>query len=163
MSVLIEEVARPYRTAPPPGVRIEVDVPANLPRLSVDRSLISRALVNLIENALQAMPRGGTLSLRARVEGDHLAIDVVDTGIGMDPAALAKIFEPYFSTKDSGMGLGLAIARKAVEEHGGRIDVISAPGKGTTMRMLLPILPGQPGSPENPAPAEPAAARGIAP
>ena len=146
MSQLIQEVVQPYRVAPPPGLRVKVEVAASLPRLSVDRSLISRALVNLIENSLQAMPRGGTLSVLARVEGENLAIEVADTGVGMDQAALARIFEPYFSTKDTGTGLGLAIARKAVEEHGGRIDVTSVPGEWTTMRMLLPISPTHPGA-----------------
>jgi signal transduction histidine kinase len=102
---------------------------------------MGRALVNLIENALQAMPKGGSLSVRARRDGDHVAVEVADTGVGMDPVALGKIFEPYFSTKDTGTGLGLAIAKKAVEEHGGTIEVASAAGAGTTMRILLPVTP----------------------
>jgi two-component system nitrogen regulation sensor histidine kinase NtrY len=144
MSSLIEEVTRPYRTVAPVGVRLMVDVPARLPRMNVDRSLLSRALVNLIENALQAMPRGGTLSITARVEQENLAIEVADTGVGMDPVSLARVFEPYFSTKDTGTGLGMAIARKAVEEHGGTIEVTSLPGVGTTLRIILPTSPVAP-------------------
>jgi len=117
---------------------LDLDVPDGLPVLEVDRSLLARALVNLIENALQAMPRGGTLAVRAGQDDEMLAIEIADTGVGMDAEARGRIFEPYFSTKDTGTGLGLAIARKAIEEHGGRIEVTSAPGRGTTMRVLLP-------------------------
>ncbi|HET9480582.1 MAG TPA: ATP-binding protein, partial [Candidatus Polarisedimenticolia bacterium] len=139
MSSLLEDIMRPYRSAAPPGITLQLRVPAGLPTLDVDRSLIGRAIVNLVENALQAMPRGGALRVSARSGPDGLLIDVEDTGIGMDESARSRIFEPYFSTKDTGTGLGLAIARKAVEEHGGRIEVVSAPGEGTTMRIVLPL------------------------
>jgi two-component system nitrogen regulation sensor histidine kinase NtrY len=138
---LLEEVVRPYKGAAPPGISLRLDLADDLPAMEVDRSLMGRALVNLIENALQAMPKGGSLSVRARRDGDHVAVEVADTGVGMDPVALGKIFEPYFSTKDTGTGLGLAIARKAVEEHGGTIEVASEAGAGTTMRILLPVTP----------------------
>ncbi|HEY3175085.1 MAG TPA: ATP-binding protein [Candidatus Polarisedimenticolia bacterium] len=137
-SSLIEEAVRPYRTAMPPGIALKMDVPRDLPVIEVDRSLIGRAIVNLIENALQAMPRGGLMTVRARRQDSKIAIEVIDTGIGMDPASIQRIFEPYFSTKDAGTGLGLAIARKAIEEHGGGIEVASEPDRGTTMRILLP-------------------------
>ncbi|HKY33305.1 MAG TPA: ATP-binding protein, partial [Candidatus Polarisedimenticolia bacterium] len=139
MSPLLEEIVRPYRMAMPPGIRLEVEVPSGLPEMQVDRSLITRAVVNLVENALQAMPRGGTLSVAAKVEDGELAVAVRDTGVGMDAEALTRLFEPYFSTKDTGTGLGLAIARKAIEEHKGRIEVYSAPGRGTVMTIRLPL------------------------
>ncbi|HET6373185.1 MAG TPA: ATP-binding protein [Candidatus Polarisedimenticolia bacterium] len=139
MSELLREIIRPYRSATPPGVSLQLQIPDGLPRMDVDRSLLGRALVNLIENALQAMPKGGTLRLRAEHHGDQLVIEVADTGIGMDPESVSRIFEPYFSTKDTGTGLGLAIARRAIEEHSGSIVVKSIPGAGTTMKVVLPV------------------------
>jgi signal transduction histidine kinase len=108
----------------------------------VDRAVVTRALVNVVENALQAMPRGGRLSVEATVvDGDAppgLRITVRDTGIGIEPAILSHIFEPYFSTKSGGSGLGLAIARRAVEQHGGTIQITSQPGAGTLVTFVLP-------------------------
>ncbi|MGH9868299.1 MAG: ATP-binding protein [Candidatus Polarisedimenticolia bacterium] len=151
---LLAEILRPYQRALPPGMRLEMDAPPDLPPIEADRSLLTRAIVNLVENALQAMPKGGRLSVRASATEREMAIEVADTGLGMDAAAQARIFEPYFSTKDTGTGLGLAIARKAVEEHGGRIEVISALQRGTTMTIYLP-LPRDVGR----TPASPAAGR----
>jgi signal transduction histidine kinase len=150
MTDFLRRIVRPYQAAMPPGTDLELDIPPDLPALEVDRSLLTRALVNLVENALQAMPRGGVLSVRAWSGQDGLVVEVGDTGMGMDAAAMARLFEPYFSTKDTGTGLGLAIARKAVEEHGGRIEVSSAPQRGTSMRVVLPVVreagspPGRP-------------------
>ncbi len=105
--------------------------------------MISQALINLIENALQAMPEGGSLMLAAQTGdgegGRALRISISDTGVGMDREALARAFEPYFSTKGTGTGLGMAIARRAVEEHRGKIELISAPMRGTTARVILPV------------------------
>ena len=151
MSQLLQRVVRPYQTAMPPGTGLELDIAPDLPPIEADRSLLTRAFVNLIENALQAMPRGGRLCVRARGGGEEIVVDVSDTGLGMDAAAMARLFEPYFSTKDTGTGLGLAIARKAVEEHGGRIEVSSAPQKGTTMRVVLPVARRAGSPPERPA------------
>ena len=99
--------------------------------------------LNLVENSLQAMPDGGTIRVTAActsTNGDpYLEIAVSDTGVGVDPSALKRLFEPYFSTKATGTGLGLAIARKAVEEHGGEIRAESNPGKGTTFRIRIPL------------------------
>ncbi len=142
MSEFLEETLRPYRVAPPPRLELVTHIPERLPVLMVDRSLIGRALVNLLENALQAMSREGVLKVSASVSNGQLAVDVADTGHGMTPEEMSRIFEPYFSTKDSGTGLGLAIARKAVEEHGGSIEVFSTPGVGTRMRVTLPTSEG---------------------
>ncbi|MFQ5701825.1 MAG: ATP-binding protein [Acidobacteriota bacterium] len=142
MSELIEDTLRPYK-ALPRGIRLVLDVPPDLPSLKVDRSLFSQALVNLIENALQAMIRGGTLTIRAHANEADFIVEVADTGIGMDVADMRRIFEPYFSTKDTGTGLGLAIARKTIEEHGGSIAVSSRPGAGTMMRVILPSALGE--------------------
>ncbi|MBI3450277.1 MAG: HAMP domain-containing protein [Acidobacteria bacterium] len=143
MREFLEEVIRPYRAAPPLGVVVECDLDGDLGTMEIDRTMISQALVNLIENALQAMPRGGNLMLRAESGGPpgsrSLRISISDTGVGMDGEALARAFEPYFSTKGTGTGLGMAIARRAVDEHRGRIELSSAPMKGTTARVILPV------------------------
>ena len=95
----------------------------------IDRMLIGRALTNVIENALHAMPGGGTLTIDAALAPDHMVqLRVTDTGIGMDAGAIAKIFEPYFSTKAIGTGLGLTIAKRNVEANQGTIAVTSAEG-----------------------------------
>jgi signal transduction histidine kinase len=119
-------------------------VPASLPPVTVDRSLIGRALTNLIENALHAMPHGGSLTITGALTPDArtLELRIRDTGVGMDRAALGRIFEPYFSTKAVGTGLGLNIAKRNVELHAGSIRVESAPGEGTTVTVQLPV--GQP-------------------
>ena len=137
---LVAEVVEPYRAGLPAGVALSVDVPPDLPAFSVDRSLLGRALTNMIENALHAMPRGGALEISGRPSPDGRAIhlEIRDSGVGMDPAALARIFEPYFSTKAVGTGLGLTIAKRNVELHGGAITVESAPGRGTTVRVEIP-------------------------
>lgn len=136
---VLREAAAPYLSAPPAGVRIEEDH-APAPRIAVDRRALGRAIVNLVENALQAMPDGGVLRLESgpEPEGSGAVLSVTDTGPGLDPEARSRLFEPYFSTKSSGTGLGLAIARQAVEAHGGRITAEGEPGRGTTFRIHLP-------------------------
>jgi signal transduction histidine kinase len=152
---LLSEVLRPYAAAPPQGVELTSIFEPGLPDLRVDRAVIMRVLVNLVENALQAMPAGGRLEIAARraprgaashpgrrAAGDTVRITVRDTGGGIEPAVLTRIFEPYFSTKSGGSGLGLAIARNAIEEHGGTIDIDSRPGAGTTVTIDLPAPAG---------------------
>jgi signal transduction histidine kinase len=138
---LLRQILQPYETGlGGPGARteLELDVQANLPAVHIDRTLIARALTNLIENALQAMPDGGVLRVRARREGDGwVAISVADTGVGMDDTAQARAFEPYFSTKTAGSGLGLPNARRNVELCGGTVDLVSAAGAGTTITIRL--------------------------
>ena len=138
---LVEEVVEPYRTGLAGRVEINTHVPASLPHVSVDRTLIGRALTNVIENALHAMPGGGTLTIDAALAPDHMVqLRVSDSGIGMDDAAIAKIFEPYFSTKAIGTGLGLTIAKRNVEANRGTISVTSEQGRGTSVTMTLPQI-----------------------
>jgi nitrogen fixation/metabolism regulation signal transduction histidine kinase len=144
-SDIVEEVLAPLRAAPPAGIRLESSVVPGTPDLFVDRSLTRRALLNLVQNALEAMPAGGTLSLtaeRSEIAGNHrpprVKILISDTGSGMDAPTLARLFEPYFSTKELGTGLGLSIVRKTVEEQGGRVEVRSEPGAGTQVLLDLP-------------------------
>jgi signal transduction histidine kinase len=136
---LVAEVVDPYRTGLAGRIEIDNRVPAVLPPVLVDRTLTARALVNIVENALHAMPGSGSLTLEAQADGQMVRIDVTDTGVGMDEEALQRVFEPYFSTKATGTGLGLTIARRNIELNGGSIDVRSAKGIGTTVTVRLPI------------------------
>ena len=136
---LVAGVLDPYRIGLDDRVRLAVAVPATLPMLAIDPTLVSRALTNVIENALHAMPGGGVLTLEAAADGSGVRLAVRDTGVGLDDAALARIFEPYFSTRASGTGLGMAIARRNVELNGGTVDVASRRGEGTTVTLRLPL------------------------
>jgi nitrogen fixation/metabolism regulation signal transduction histidine kinase len=144
LHTLVTEVAEPYRVGLAGRVALELDVPAALPPLLVDKTLLARALTNVIENALHAMPSGGELRIAAREEADHrVALSVSDTGVGMDREALRRIFEPYFSTRAAGTGLGLTIAKRNVELNNGTIDVRSEKGVGTTVTLTLPTGPSE--------------------
>ena len=141
---LVHEVVEPYRVGLAGRVSIVVTVAPALPSVRVDRLLMARALTNVVENALHAMPGGGTLTVTADLESDgRVALRVVDTGVGMDDEALARIFEPYFSTKATGTGLGLTIAKRNTEASGGTIHVASKPGRGTTVTMILEAVGGE--------------------
>jgi signal transduction histidine kinase len=143
---LVTEVLRPYVAGASDAFAFEVHLASDLPVLEIDRTLVGRALTNVIDNALHAMPSGGRLRIEALGVGDGVELSVEDTGIGMDEEALERLFEPYFSTKAVGTGLGLAIARRNVELNGGTIRVTSQRGRGTTVTILLPAQAGA-GSP----------------
>jgi two-component system sensor histidine kinase AtoS len=175
------ELSRPSRLAPAPvripdlldravdlythrfeaqGVRVIREYAATVVPVAADEELVYRAFVNLVANALDAMERGGRLTLRvgwsderepelggrrARL-GPRLRVEIADTGAGIAPAVLDRIFDPFFSTKEHGTGLGLALTHKIIDDHGGSIRVSSTPGAGTTVRILLPIAPPAPTS-----------------
>ena len=136
---LVAEVVDPYRTGLADRIGIVNRVSPPLPRVLVDRTLIARSLANIVENALHAMPGTGTLRLDAASDSESVTLRVHDTGVGMDDQALARVFEPYFSTKTTGTGLGLPIARRNVELNGGTIEVESGKGRGTTVVVRLPV------------------------
>jgi signal transduction histidine kinase len=136
---LLHEIVDPYRSALAEQIQFNVDVASDLPPVYIDRTLITRSLTNIIENALHAMGRRGTLTIVAAREDDDVRIRVSDTGAGMDPDALARAFEPYFSTKASGTGLGLPIAKRNVELSGGTIAIHSERSRGTTVEITLPV------------------------
>jgi signal transduction histidine kinase len=138
LRALIAELVDPYRVGLRVDTRIELDLPDTLPDAWADRTLVSRALTNLIENALQAMPAGGTLRIAAGAADGMVTVTVSDTGVGMEPDAAARAFEPYYSTKTGGSGLGLANARRNIETCGGTIELASEPGRGTTVTVTLP-------------------------
>jgi PAS domain S-box-containing protein len=112
----------------------------DLPELdvSLDEVLMRQALTNLVQNAVEAMPEGGTLTIRGMSTGRELSLTITDTGCGIPRDAFKKIFLPFFTTKDTGVGLGLALVHKIVLSHGGRIDVQSNEERGTTFRVILP-------------------------
>jgi signal transduction histidine kinase len=127
------------------GVLLTVESEEGLPEIVADAELLKTCFLNLMINAADAMPAGGELRVTlARGEkdgGEALVVTVTDSGHGMTPEEIAAAFEPYFSTKDTGLGLGLSLTRKIVEDHGGVIALLSDPGRGTTARITLPLLP----------------------
>jgi two-component system, NtrC family, nitrogen regulation sensor histidine kinase NtrY len=141
LAQLLDEILAPYRSGLSDRIRFHVDVPADLPPVRVDRTLVSRALTNIVENALHAMPSGGTLTVVGQDGSGSVRLRVSDTGAGMDPDALARAFEPYFSTKAAGTGLGLPIAKRNVELNGGTIGIVSERDRGTTVEITLPAVP----------------------
>ncbi len=112
---------------------------SDLPMVLIDRTAFDGALLNLLLNAQQAMPSGGQLVVRTSGARDGVALDLIDTGCGMDAQTQAHLFEAFFSTKRGGTGLGLATARKIIEAHGGQIRVQSEPGRGTQFTITLPV------------------------
>src|SRR5580692_5474024 len=121
-----------------PPITPELYLDENLPRPQADPILLRRALENLILNSLDAMPAGGTLTVRTAHRPGAVRLEVTDTGEGLTPEECARLFTPYYTTKRHGTGLGLAIVQSVVSDHGGRIEVESAPGAGATFRIELP-------------------------
>jgi signal transduction histidine kinase len=109
-----------------------------------DAELMERVFYNLILNAIQASPPGGAVSVKTRAAGDAVEVAVIDRGVGIDPQQRDSIFNPFFTTKPEGVGLGLAIVSKIVDEHGGKITVESEPGKGSVFHVLLPVPTNSP-------------------
>src|SRR5262245_2163404 len=126
-------------TARQRGIEINWFPAPDLPAVDLDEELFEQALLNLMLNAEQAMPDGGTLTLIGRKEGDAVCLDVIDTGCGMAPDVLARVFRPFHTTKKDGNGLGLPTARKIVLAHGGAIEVQSEPGRGSKFTIRLPV------------------------
>lgn len=122
------------------NIRFEADLPQPPLSVRLDRDRMAQVLLNLFLNAVQAMPDGGKLTVRGRMEGSELALEVADTGCGIAPERLADIFSPYFTTKASGTGLGLSIVHKIVEAHDGTIEVASTPGEGTVFKLRFPFV-----------------------
>lgn len=130
------------------GIKTEVDIQPDLPKVIGNAENLKQSLINIIKNAIEAMPQGGTLNVSTKRIEEYVRIDVADTGEGIKSEAHEQIFDPFFSTKRSGSGLGLAMTRKAIEEMGGKIHLESIPDKGTTISLILPVAqitgPGAP-------------------
>jgi PAS domain S-box-containing protein len=120
-------------------VTIHQHMDADLPRVQADARQLEQVFLNLVLNARDAMPQGGKLQVRTFQTADHVVLEFADTGVGIPPENLERIFEPYFSTKhDRRTGLGLAISQRIIVAHAGRLEVISQPGEGATFRIYLP-------------------------
>jgi signal transduction histidine kinase len=120
-------------------ITMKVDCPDSLPKINADPGMLSQALLNLALNACQAMPDGGTLKLACRVASRRrVEIDIEDTGVGIPPENLGKIFDLYFTTKEKGSGIGLSMVYRIVQLHDGEVEVQSTPGRGTRFRLIFP-------------------------
>lgn len=142
------------RQADEMGIEIVTMLDGDLPSALLDSEPLQAALLNLVKNALEAMPDGGTLTVLTYPTISGVALELIDTGRGIDDRTAMQMFEAFFSTKDGGSGLGLPTARKIVEAHGGRIDVQSEVGQGTKFTIELPCLQRISGS-AGPAEASP--------
>jgi signal transduction histidine kinase len=120
------------------GIQAEAILEAGLPKAAGNAENLKQCLINLVKNALEAMPEGGSLIVRCLRDKDNVQISVEDTGKGIAPDIQAQVFNPFFSTKDSGAGLGLAMTRKIIDEMGGKVILKSQTDKGTTVTLLLP-------------------------
>lgn len=121
------------------GLRVREKFSRGLPLAKMDSAQIKQALVNIIKNAMQAMNRDGELTMQTGATPESVWVSVTDTGCGIPEDQLGRIFAPFFTTKKKGSGLGLMIVQRIIREHGGRIDLESLPGKGTTFRVWLPL------------------------
>ncbi len=138
---VVDEAVAAALAAAGPRVALSREVPAGLPPVPMDARLIRQAVLNVAANAVQAMPEGGTLTVRARVEGGAATIEIADTGPGIPREVRERIFEPFFTTKATGTGLGLAVVKRIVDDHGGQVEVRPVPGGGTVFALRLPLAP----------------------
>ncbi|MGH2830534.1 MAG: sensor histidine kinase, partial [Actinomycetota bacterium] len=131
------------------GVRAKIRVPKDLPPVLADPRRLREILLNLVDNAVKYTPEGGTVEISAHALDGAVAIAVADTGIGIPPGTGDRVFEPFFRAEgvrtqqgQASSGLGLAVVKRLVEAHGGRIDYESAPGAGTTFTFTVPTVDG---------------------
>lgn len=120
-------------------ILVEQELAPSVPRMLLDRAQLKQAFYNIIKNALQAMRSGGILRIRTEANPTHVIVSFIDSGHGIAPEEIGQLFEPYFTTKENGTGLGLMIVQRIVREHGGTIEVESDKDRGTTFRIKLPI------------------------
>ena len=141
INAIVEEAVRFFT----PEIRdrdvvVEQELRSDLPLLQIDRGQMKQAFYNVIKNSLEAMKRRGILRIRSDMDDTHVLIRFIDTGGGMSATNLSRVFEPYFTTKPSGTGLGLLIVRRIVREHGGELSIESSEGKGLTLTIRLPYI-----------------------
>ena len=123
----------------PNNLQVSISIEEGFPQFTADFAMLKRALINLIRNAVQAMPKGGSLKINARSKGSHAYISIGDTGEGIPEEIKSKLFTPLFTTKSKGQGFGLAVVKRLVEAQGGKISFESEKGKGTTFTIQLPL------------------------
>jgi len=136
---LLEELAafvRPVATRQ--GLTLSVSTDPRVPLMEIDRALLRQAVLNLVKNGMEALSRGGSLTIESRAEGETVELTVSDTGAGIPAEVADRLFEPFFTTKPQGTGLGLSITRQIVEEHGGTLAWVNRPGAGATFVIRLP-------------------------
>jgi signal transduction histidine kinase len=119
---------------------VEAELRPDLPLIELDRDQMKQVFYNVIKNSFEAMKRRGILRIRTDMDGTHVSVSFTDTGGGMSAESLSRVFEPYFTTKTTGSGLGLLIVRRIVREHGGEMAIESNEGKGLTLTIRLPYL-----------------------
>ena len=107
--------------------------------MEIDRTLLRQAILNLVKNGLEALSRGGELTIGSRVQGERVEISVADTGPGIPAELAGRLFEQFFTTKPQGTGLGLSISKQIIEEHGGELTWANRPGGGAVFTIRLPI------------------------
>ena len=113
-----------------------------LPRVRMDQERLKQCILNLVKNSMEAMPGGGEITLLSGISGEYVYLEVKDRGCGMNESQMEKAFNPFFTTKEQGYGLGLAMIKKIVEEEGGKVGISSTEGQGTTVRICLrPEIP----------------------
>lgn len=137
------------------GLNVQLRLARRLPQAPLDQNQVQQVLVNLVKNAMQAMTRGGTLTLQTGETSDSVWVNVADTGAGIPQDQLSRIFEPFFTTKKKGSGLGLMIVQRIVRAHNGRIELESQEGRGTRFRIWFPLHERKPRLLEAPNPAAP--------
>ena len=120
-------------------IEIHEELGEDLPTLELDEKYLKQALLNIVKNAISAMPDGGVLTASSRQQGDVVVLTITDTGLGMSDEILSKIFEPYFTTKDFGSGIGLTMVYKVAKEHMGDVSVVSQEGKGSSFSISFPV------------------------
>jgi signal transduction histidine kinase len=122
-------------------ISIEKFFDYDTPPLMLDKNSIKQVLLNIINNSIEAMPEGGVLTINTRYKESEKEVELVigDTGIGISEETLSQVFQPFFTTKDKGLGLGLNIVQKFVKEHGGYITITSTPGMGTQVTLVFPV------------------------
>ncbi len=140
LAATVREVVEGYRSAPPSGIEIVLEVGDGSLPARFDARLLGRALRNLLENAVRVSAGGGRVTISARRHGNEAAISVADRGPGVPPEMLTRIFEPYFSTQVGGTGLGLSIAQRVAEEHGGSIRAQNLAAGGLEVTITMPLL-----------------------
>jgi signal transduction histidine kinase len=140
IAAVVRSVLAPYADHLAPTIALDLEAPDDLPLVRMDRRLVERALVNIVENALQAVHEGGRVSVRLSADRDsrRVSVEVADSGPGMEPETRERAFEPFFSTKTNGSGLGLALVKKIAEDHEGGVSIDSGPGSGTRVLLWLP-------------------------
>ncbi|GAB4269028.1 MAG: response regulator [Deferrisomatales bacterium] len=142
--LLDEVLAERERDLRDRGVAVDRRYAAGVPPIQGDRNHLRTALGNVVENALEAMERGGTLRVSLERLGDRVKMEIADTGRGIAKAELPNVFDPFYTSKMTGAGMGLTMVHRIVTRHGGEVDIASQPGVGTTVTLILPVSQARP-------------------